>query len=285
MTQRALAPSPADGDSFAQIVEPAWLARQPAAALRILDVRDRPSYADGHLPGAVWLDRSSLSLAHPDHSVTLVPAARFAALMGRLGVGPDTTVVVYDDVWGMHAARVVWALWRFGHRRAAVLSGGAEGWRGAGLPLVRGATLAYPRQFALAPDDSQRASLSWLLSHSADRALLLLDVRGAHEYAAGHLPGARNWEWSNATPVGDHAMLRPPEELRAELLRHGITPDRRIVTYCSSGMRAAHTYLALRGLGYPDVRVLDAPWRRLVHRCEQDCGAPPRRSGRPSRRG
>lgn len=275
MSQRALAPAPADGTSFAQIVEPSWLAQQQGADLRILDVRDRPSYADGHLPGAIWFDRSSLSDTHPDHSVTLVSAARFAALMGRLGIGPDTTVVVYDDVWGMHAARVVWALRRFGHRWAAVLSGGAEGWQSAGLPLTCGATLAYPRPFTLAPDDSQRASLSWLLPRSADRSVLLLDVRSAHEYAAGHLLGARNWEWSNATPTGSWAMLRPLDELRADLLRQDITPERRIVTYCSSGMRAAHTYLALRSLGYPDVRVLDAPWRGLAHVCEQGCGSKP----------
>jgi thiosulfate/3-mercaptopyruvate sulfurtransferase len=61
-------------------------------------------------------------------------------------------------------------------------------------------------------------------------------------------------------------MTRPPAELRAELLRQGITPDRRIVTYCSSGMRAAHTYLLLRSLGYPDVRVLDDAWRTLAWR-------------------
>lgn len=275
MTQIALASTSADDGSFAQIVEPSWLPQQPAAALRILDVRDRPSYADGHLPGAIWLDRNSLSYRHPDHSVTLVPAAQFAAIMSRLGIGPDTTVIVYDDVWGMHAARVVWALRRFGHQRAAVLSGGAEGWHNAGLPLTCSITLAYPRPFALASDDSQQASLSWLLPRSADRSVLLLDVRGAHEYAAGHLPGARNWEWSNATPIGSPAMLRPREELRADLLRQGISPDRRIVTYCSSEMRAAHAYLALRSLGYPDVRVLDAPWRSLAHVCEQGCGPQP----------
>jgi thiosulfate/3-mercaptopyruvate sulfurtransferase len=247
------------------IIEADWLAqRRPAEPLRIVDMRDRHRYDEGHLPGALWLDRTALSLTRPDHSVTLVPAALFAALVGRLGITNDTPVLAYDDVWGMHAARLVWALHAYGHTQAAVLSGGAEAWQQAGRPLARWALLGYPQPFALAPDTAQRADLAWLAAHQGDRRLLLLDVRGAHEYAAGHLPGARNWEWSTATPVGSWAMLRPADELQDELRAAGITPDRRIVTYCSSGSRAAHTYLLLRSLGYPEVRVLDDTWRASV---------------------
>jgi thiosulfate/3-mercaptopyruvate sulfurtransferase len=245
------------------IIEADWLATQQraSAAVRIVDLRDRMSYDEGHLPGAVWLDRTALSSTRPDHSVTLVPAALFAALIGRLGITAGMPVVAYDDVWGMHAARLVWALWRYGHPQAAVLSGGAESWLQAGRTLTRGALLTYPQPFAVASDGAQRADMLWLAAHQGDRQLLLLDVRGAHEYAAGHLPGARHWEWSIATPVGSWAMLRPADELRAELQAAGITLERRIVTYCSSGSRAAHTYLLLRSLGYPEVRVLDDAWR------------------------
>lgn len=251
--------APADPGLF---VEPAWLAAQGGGPdLRILDVRDRATYAEGHLPGAVWMDRNALSQTRPDRVVTLVPAPTFASLMGRLGIDADTTVVVYDDVWGMHAARVVWALRRYGHGRASVLSGGADGWIGAGHFLSRRALLPYPRHFPIGANDAQRATLGWLQAHTGDRSLLVLDVRGAHEYAEERLPGARNWEWSRGTPTGGWAATRPPDELRADLRRHGITPDRRVVTYCTSGMRAAHTYLLLRSLGYPDVRVLDDAWR------------------------
>lgn len=256
---------------LAPFVEPGWLGRRSGRpGLRLVDVRDRACYLEGHLPGAVWLDRSVLSVTRADRSVTLLPASPFAARMGQLGVEAGTTVVIYDDVWGMHAARVAWALRRYGHGRAAVLSGGAEGWAASGRPLVRGELLAYPRRFVAEPDEAQRASLAWLQARVGDRSVLLLDVRGEHEYSAERLPDARHWEWSNATPLGGWAALRPAGELRAELLRLGISPDRRIVTYCSSGMRAAHTYLALRSLGYPDVRVLDDAWREYARR---DAGA------------
>jgi thiosulfate/3-mercaptopyruvate sulfurtransferase len=250
----------------APIIEADWLAAQhrASAAVRIVDLRDRHSYDEGHLPGAVWLDRTALSITRPDHSVTLVPAEIFVRLIRRLGITAGMPVVAYDDVWGMHAARLVWALRRYGHTQAAVLSGGADAWAQAGRTLTGGALLAYPQPFAVAADGAQRADMVWLAVHQGDRQLLLLDVRGAHEYAAGHLSGARHWEWSTATPVGRWAMLRPVDELRAELQAAGITPNRRIVTYCSSGSRAAHTYLLLRSLGYPEVRVLDDAWRARV---------------------
>jgi thiosulfate/3-mercaptopyruvate sulfurtransferase len=244
------------------IVEPQWVQQRLGnASLRILDVRDRQDYDAGHLPGAIWFDRTALSVTRSDLSVTLVPAALFATLMGQLGIGQETVVAVYDDVWGMHAARVVWALHRFGHRQASVLSGGVEGWRAAGFALTRGKTLAFPQRFVPLADDTQRADLGWLQARRGDRAVLLIDVRGAHEYAAGHFPGAQHWEWNSGTPLSGFATMRPAEELRIQFARQRITPERRIVTYCGSGMRAAHTYLLLKSLGYPDVRVLDDAWR------------------------
>ncbi len=254
-------PAPA-ADLHAPIIDVDWLAQQRGSpGLRLVDLRDHHSYQAGHLPGAVWLDRTALSITQPDHSVTLVPAAVFAALIGRLGITQGTGVVAYDDMWGMHAARLVWALRRYGHPQAAVLSGGAEGWQQAGHPLTRGALVAYPQPFTVCPDPAVRADMVWLAAHAGDRRLLLLDVRDAHAYATGHLPGARHWEWSTATPVGGWATLRDADTLRAELVAAGITPDRRIVTYGNSGSQAAHTYLLLCHLGYPEVRVLDDAWR------------------------
>ncbi len=46
----------------------------------------------------------------------------------------------------------------------------------------------------------------------------------------------------------------------ADLARAGITPDKEIVTYCRSGVRAAHTYWVLRHLGFPRVRNYDGSW-------------------------
>jgi thiosulfate/3-mercaptopyruvate sulfurtransferase len=83
----------------APIIEADWLIQhRTSTAFRIVDLRDRQSYDAGHLPGAVWLDRTALSCTRPDHSVTLVSAERFARLIGRLGIATGMPVVAYDKV-------------------------------------------------------------------------------------------------------------------------------------------------------------------------------------------
>ncbi|EFO79990.1 Thiosulfate sulfurtransferase [Oscillochloris trichoides DG-6] len=247
------------------IVEADWLAQHVMSpALRIVDLRDRQNYDAGHLPGAVWFDRTMLSRTCEDHSVTLISSALFASVIGRLGISNTTPVVAYDDVWGMHAARFVWALWRYGHTQAAVLSGGVDAWTHAKQRVTRSRVLCYPQTFVATPDATQRADMLWLVSHANDRQFLLLDVREEYEYVAGHLPGARHWEWQNAISTRSWAMLHHPESLRERLISAGITPNQRIVTYCNAENRAAHTLVMLRSLGYPDVRLLDDAWRSRV---------------------
>jgi thiosulfate/3-mercaptopyruvate sulfurtransferase len=48
----------------------------------------------------------------------------------------------------------------------------------------------------------------------------------------------------------------------------GVTPDREVITYCQGGYRAAHSYLALRLLGYPNVRVYLGSWKEWGDRDE-----------------
>ena len=48
----------------------------------------------------------------------------------------------------------------------------------------------------------------------------------------------------------------------------GVTPDREVITYCQGGYRAAHSYLALRLLGYPRVRNYVGSWKEWGDREE-----------------
>jgi len=41
----------------------------------------------------------------------------------------------------------------------------------------------------------------------------------------------------------------------------GVSPDKNVVTYCQGGYRAAHTYLALRTLGYPRIQTYTGSWK------------------------
>ena len=57
--------------------------------------------------------------------------------------------------------------------------------------------------------------------------------------------------------AGDYTW-RDPAELKKEYEQLGVTPDKRIIIYCSKGYRSTTTYVTLKHLlGYPNVAVYD----------------------------
>jgi rhodanese-related sulfurtransferase len=82
---------------------------------------------------------------------------------------------------------------------------------------------------------------------TADSKLLVLDVRTAAEFDAGHIPGAVNIPHD---AIGDRI---------AEL---GPTDERDIVVYCRSGRRTAIALEALKGAGFSRLFHLDGDYLR-----------------------
>jgi thiosulfate/3-mercaptopyruvate sulfurtransferase len=61
---------------------------------------------------------------------------QFAALMGRLGIANDTTVVFYGDKNNWWATYAYWVFQLFGHRNAKVMDGGRMKWVAEGRELT-----------------------------------------------------------------------------------------------------------------------------------------------------
>jgi phage shock protein E len=80
-----------------------------------------------------------------------------------------------------------------------------------------------------------------------DPSLLLLDVRNAEEYAAGHVPGARNL---------------PQDQLAGRLAELHVAREagQQIVVYCRSGRRAALALQTLRGAGFAKIAHLEGDY-------------------------
>jgi thiosulfate/3-mercaptopyruvate sulfurtransferase len=55
--------------------------------------------------------------------------------------------------------------------------------------------------------------------------------------------------------------FQPAEALQAMYAAAGVTADQEIIAYCHGGYRSAHSYLALRLLGYPRVRNYVGSWK------------------------
>ena len=50
--------------------------------------------------------------------------------------------------------------------------------------------------------------------------------------------------------------------------RTRITPDKEVISYCQGGYRAAHSYVALRLIGFPKVRNYIGSWKEWGDRTD-----------------
>lgn len=225
----------------------------------LVDVRPAEEYLSGHIFGARLLDPNAVTAPAAPIEGALRPEAEIAALLGELGLDRDTRIVFYDDRGGLHAARMFWLLEYLGHRNVAVLNGGLTAWRDAGGSVTQEVSPVVPKaDFGVAPMPRRLATADYLLSHAADPESVVVDVRPPKLFAEGRIPWAINLPWS--ANLGSDKKLLPLDRLAAHFKDNGVTPDRNVVVHCQQGLAAAHSYLALRVLGYPRVRVYHRSW-------------------------
>src|SRR6266568_7363776 len=115
--------------------------REGERGVRLQDahyVGAREEYEQEHIPGAVYIDWSKDNVDPGDEvEAQIAPPARFAELMGRLGIGDQHLVVAYDaHPASQFATRLWWALRYYGHDEVVVLNGGWPKWQREHLPIT-----------------------------------------------------------------------------------------------------------------------------------------------------
>jgi thiosulfate/3-mercaptopyruvate sulfurtransferase len=234
--------------------------------LRIADVRwflgeperGHAEYAQGHIPGSVFVDLDRDLAAPPGAGRHPLPdPTAFADRMGELGFGDRHTIVVYDAAQGQYGARLWWMLDRLGHEGVYMLDGGISAWKAAGGAWTVGRSTPMRATLTLAtewPDTMDRQTVA-----ASRDTIDLIDVRAAERYSgevepmervAGHIPGARNRPC--ASMVADDGRLLPADDLRPLIRGQGERAQRPLVISCGSGVTACFGMLAARVAGLPD---------------------------------
>ena len=253
----------------------AWLAAHLGdPAVRVLDVR-RPTgaanFAVAHIPNAQHVDLMvDLMDRDPNRvALDLIGPERFAALMGRLGIDNDATVVVYDAEGGTAAATLWWALRYYGHADVRMLNGGLVKWLIEGRETTHTVAHFAPTNYTIDVQPHLLATAADVEQALQDRAVFLVDARDPEFFTgercmsaaprAGHVPGAlmmpARWQ---VTP--DTKTLLPAEHLAMSLQLMGIAPAQRGITYCGNGHLAAFDAFLLYVMGFEDVAVYDSAW-------------------------
>ena len=232
-----------------------------------LDLRPPEAYTAGHIPGAIHIDLWGVSLIDTDPAPLNAFMWMIEHVLAVHGVDAATPVVVYDEQSGVRAARAFWFLEYFGHPSVCLLDGGFNAWIAEGLPVTREAGPAPKSEWTGGRLDHTLATWREVREAVGKGDAVILDTRTDGEYTGsavrarrgGAVPGAVHIEWTrNLTPSGDY---KPAAELKQMYEDAGVTPDREVIAYCQGGYRAAHSYLALRLLGYPRVRMYVGSWK------------------------
>ncbi|RUG89570.1 sulfurtransferase [Pseudomonas aeruginosa] len=249
------------------VIEPSDLApRLGAPELIPVDLTSAARYAEGHIPGARFVDPKRTQWGQPPAPGLLPAKADLEALFGELGHRPEATYVVYDDEGGGWAGRFIWLLDVIGHHRYHYLNGGLPAWIADAQALDREVPAPVGGPLPLTLHDEPSATREYLQSRLGAADLAVWDARNPSEYAgtkvlaakAGHVPGAINFEWT--------AGMDPARALRiradiAEVLEDlGITPDKEVITHCQTHHRSGFTYLVAKALGYPRVKGYAGSW-------------------------
>lgn len=241
------------------LVDVGWLQKNLGRAdLVLLDASMPPTYAAGHIPGAV---NASLF----GYGATEQTPAQMQQRFESWGVSAAKRVVVYDQGGSFFATRLFFDLYYHGFPadRLYVLDGGLARWRAAGGTVTQEAAAAPPAgdftPGALRTD--VRVRLPEFLNATGDpKNQAVVDALEPAMYygqarffdRAGHVPNAL------LLPSGDFfnedKTFKSADEIRRMAQHLGIRPEQRIVTHCGGGIAAATPFFALKFIaGYPQV--------------------------------
>ncbi|NNM74256.1 sulfurtransferase [Enterovirga aerilata] len=259
------------------LISPDELAeRLGVPGLVVLDIRSagygggRQAFDAGHIPGAIHSDYVADGWRQQKGAAAgLLPdPERLSALFGRLGIKPDSHVVIVPA--GMSsgdfsvAARIFWTFRAAGHRRLSMLDGGWEGWASSGKPVSIEPTEPQPTTYPVTIHPSVRATLAEVERAVREGGALLVDARGPKSFTGeekspqaarpGRLPGSINIEGAQAYDSARHG-LKERAELEGLFAPAGPGP---VVTFCNTGQAASTDWFVLAEvLGRRDVKLYD----------------------------
>ncbi|MCP4659045.1 MAG: sulfurtransferase [bacterium] len=272
---------PGVGDSarvrYHLLVTTQWLAEHlDEPNVKVLHVgRGREEYEAGHIAGARFLPWEEIAVTRDGIPNELPDPEHLTATVRSLGIEDGDRIVLYDGGKGVAAARAYVTFDYLGlGDAAALLDGQLAKWQAEQRPVVTEEPEVTPSTF----EPRLRPELVVALAEMEDLVRArndpsqdqpaLLDTRPEENFTGevpgrdiprgGHIPGGVHAFWEEHLADSEVPVMRPPVDLLRLYSAAGVEPGDRVVTYCRTGVQAAHTYFVLKYLGYDDVRLYDA---------------------------
>ncbi|MBW9157203.1 sulfurtransferase [Clostridium sp. FP2] len=252
------------------ITDAKWLSQNlKNKDILILDARSDKDYAKGHIPGAInvaWQGFSNMEGKPGDKGWGVVLSDdKLSEKLSAIGVDKTKTIVIYADNksgWG-EDGRFVWMLKMAGIENAKMLNGGFNFWESSKYEVSKEVTAPVASKFKV--ENSNKAGTINTEELAAKLGKVkILDSREKDEYngavkfgeaRGGHIPGAINLTFNSL--FKEDKTFKSAGEIEAIFKAAGLNKEDEIVTYCTAGIRSAHLALALRMMGYNNVKNYD----------------------------
>lgn len=224
----------------------------------------KPSlYSDFHITGSINLPPAILTNDEPVPYI-LKSVSEMEKIIGAKGVSNTNTIVVYDEGSSKYSGRLYWNLKYLGVENVKILNGGIEAWKASRKPVTSTPSKRKATTFTANVNNQYIATLSEVKKATNDPNYVIIDARSSSEFAGtdksdlrkGHIPNAVHIEYKDV--IDSNGKLKSAEALKALYTAKGVTPDKTIIIYCKTSVRAAIEFAALSSvLGYQNVKVFD----------------------------
>lgn len=233
----------------------------------ILDGRSQWEYDEGHIPGAVTYGKPVVGVLKNPHDGLVKSPEELAELLGQIGVSNDKGLIVYGRTGDFHVLTEMSPVF-VGLDKYYYMDGGFGAWEDADKEIQTEANEPQPATFNVQKVRSDMyISTQELMSlvNSQPSDVTIIDVRSAAEFNAesvqslrgGTIPGAIHIPHNSPIDkeTGKFKSIKELEKIYGDIPR-----DNLVVFYCHRGCRTAYTYMALRSLGFKNIKNYEEGW-------------------------
>lgn len=198
--------------------------------------------ASEHIEGSIVIPYEEFMI----DSGLLKPLSDISKILGDSGISPDDSITVYGECLPCgggpaSATYVYWIMKSLGHDKVHVLDGTVKDWKALGKQVTSEARIKPSKNYAPQFNPEFSASYSDVKTGQSQ----VVDARSTSEYAMGSIPGSVNIPYDSLI---QNSRIKDESELKKIFM--GLSPDRPVIVYTDTGVKASVVWFALELMGY-----------------------------------
>lgn len=233
----------------------------------VVDAYTASNYAKMHIQDAINIPHKELYKEGEIEGLLKDPAT-LAKYFGEKGLTNDAKIIIYDDGSQKYNSRVYWTLKYMGANNVHLLHKDMGDWRKARIRLTRKPASLKAASFNADVQAGMMADMAEAIAASNGDGILV-DARAAGEFAGkekdskGHIKNAVNINYELF--LDESGAYKSKDEIMQVASSKGLSPEKKIIAYCTSSIRAAVIYIALVDIaGFENVKVYDGAYNEIV---------------------